>query len=396
MKKILIVSDSLVIGGLEKSLIDLCNNLDYSKYSVDLYLFNEGRQLVSKLNKNVNLLSDSPFYHWVYNSSIGASLLYLIKKGRIDFVVYRIYRFLKARMNITSFTGLDWFFQKKALLKIDEHYDIAMGYAEGTAGYFVAECVEADVKSAWIHTDIKKINTNIKLNRMTFGQVDYICTVSQNSKNSLLELYPEYHDKYRVFNLPSLFDFEEIERLAEQPNDMDSECIKILSVGRLVELKGFHLCVRACKLLLNDNYRVKWYIVGEGEYRSTIENVIRENNLENNFILLGNCSNPYSYIKSADICVQASSYEGFALVVCEEKHFNKPVVVTAIPSFLEMIEHRRNGIVVKRNATDIYMGVKEIIDDMHMGEIIGKTPINGKKSKEETIRDIEKIFMKEV
>ena len=40
--------------------------------------------------------------------------------------------------------------------------------------------------------------------------------------------------------------------------------------------------------------------------------------LENNFILLGNCPNPYSYIRSADICVQPSSYEGFSLSVLED------------------------------------------------------------------------------
>ena len=45
MKKVLIVADSLSMGGLEKTLIDLCNNLDYAKYSVDLYLFNDGREL---------------------------------------------------------------------------------------------------------------------------------------------------------------------------------------------------------------------------------------------------------------------------------------------------------------------------------------------------------------
>ncbi len=396
MKNILIVSDSLVMGGLEKSLIDLCNNLDYSKYSVDLYLFNEGRQLLPRLNKNVHILSDSPFYHWVYNCTISTSLLFLLKKARLDLVVYRLYRFLKARIHQNSFTKLDWFFQKKTLLKIEKHYDVAIGYAEGTAGYFVADCVKADVKSAWIHTDIKQITTNKELDHMTFSKVDYICTVSKNSKNSLMELYPEYCDKYRVFNLPSLFDFTEIERLAEQENDMDSECIRILSIGRLVELKGFHLCVQACRLLLDDDYKVKWYVVGEGEYRKTIECAIKKYNLDDNFILLGNSNNPYSYIQSADICVQASSYEGFALVVCEEKHFKKPVVVTTIPSFLEMIEHCKNGIVVERDATSIYLGVKGIIDDKHMAEIIGSTPINGSRSKEETISEIEKTFMKEV
>ena len=72
-KKVLIVSDSLNMGGLEKCLINVCDNFDYSKYDVDLYLFNEGRTLLDKLNKNVNLLPASPYYKDVYNTSVVAT-----------------------------------------------------------------------------------------------------------------------------------------------------------------------------------------------------------------------------------------------------------------------------------------------------------------------------------
>ena len=74
MKKILIVSDSLSTGGLEKTLIDLCDNLDYNKVQVDLYLFAEGRDLLKNLNKHVNLLQESPYFSDVYNKSLLKSL----------------------------------------------------------------------------------------------------------------------------------------------------------------------------------------------------------------------------------------------------------------------------------------------------------------------------------
>ena len=57
-KKILIVSSSLTTGGLEKCLVNLCDYLDYERYEVDLYLFNEGRALLPKLNPNVTLLPE--------------------------------------------------------------------------------------------------------------------------------------------------------------------------------------------------------------------------------------------------------------------------------------------------------------------------------------------------
>ena len=96
MKDILIVSDSLVTGGLEKTLIDLCNIIDYTKYNVDLYLFSDGRDLVPQLNKNVNLLPDSRYFSMVLNQPIFKAVKSLFKQKKFDLAMYRIFRFLKA------------------------------------------------------------------------------------------------------------------------------------------------------------------------------------------------------------------------------------------------------------------------------------------------------------
>ena len=214
MKDILIVLDSLSTGGLEKTLIDLCNNIDYTKYNVDVYLFNDGRDLVPQLNSNVNLLPDSPYYSTVFNQSVFQSLKTLIRQKRIDLALYRIIKFMKARFGISHNWVFDWYFQKKTMLKIDKQYDVAIGFAERTACYYVADCVNAKVKNMWIHTDIKEIGSNRILDNMAFEKANNICTVSQNSRKSLEELYPQYKSKIKVFTLPSLFDFDRIEALA--------------------------------------------------------------------------------------------------------------------------------------------------------------------------------------
>lgn len=392
MKEILIVADSLTTGGLEKTLIDLCNNIDYTKYKVDLYLFSDGRDLVPQLNRNVTLLPDSPYLSMVFNQPISKAVKALLKQKRFDLVFYRIFRFLKARLGLKGLSETDWRFQKKTMLKINKSYDVAIGFAEGSACYYVADCIDAKVKNMWIHTDIKQINTNRALDVMAFNKADNICTVSQNSKNSLTEFYPQFKDKIKVFTLPSLFDFEHIDSLANEPNEMDSTTVNILSVGRLVELKGFHLCPSALKKLLDDGYSVKWYVAGDGPYRSVIEELINDLNLNNNFILLGNTDNPYTYIKSADICVQPSSYEGLSLVVYEEKHFKKPVICTGIKGNLEMISDGENGIIVERDSESIYKAVKQLLDNPEMLKRLGDTPALNFVDKQTTINNIEKTF----
>lgn len=392
MKSILIVADSLVTGGLEKTLIDLCDNLDYQKYAVDLYLFNEGRDLLPQLNKNVNLLPDSPYFSTVYNRPFGRALKTLLKQKRFDLAFYRVLRFIKSRLKICGFSKTDWCFQKKTMLKISKKYDVAIGFAEGSAGYYVADCVDAKVKNVWIHTDIKKISTNRHLDIMAFKKATNICTVSQSSKRSLSERYPQFTEKIKVFTLPSLFDFERIDSLANEPNEMDTDCQCIVSVGRLVELKGFYLCIEPCKRLVDEGYNIKWYICGDGPQRDELESLIKDHQLENNFVLLGNKANPYTYIKSADICVQPSSYEGFSLVVYEEKLLKKCVVCTPIGSNLEMIEDGLNGSIINRDSESIYKALKSLLDNPQRLKKLSEAPSLNFITKKETINRIEATF----
>ncbi len=394
-KKVLIVSDSLNMGGLEKCLINVCDNLDYNKYDVDLYLSNEGRTLLDKLNKKVNLLPDSPYFKDVYNASIVTSVKTLLKKKKPIFALYRIIRFLRVRFKDNLYRKSDWKMMQKTMLKIDKKYDIAIGFAEGTSCYYVANCVNADVKIGCFHTDLKRINHNWELDEQAFKTLDKVVTVSKNSLNSLKEIHPECKDKFCCIHLPALMDYDEMDMYSLEKNCIDEEkdAVKILSVGRLVELKGFHLCIEPCRRLLDDGFNVKWYVAGEGEHRSVLEKLISQYNLENNFILLGNCPNPYKYIRSADICVQPSSYEGFSLSVIEGKHFKKPMVVTDIPSNLEMIKDGFNGLIVKRNETDIYNAVKRLVSDEDLRKNLGNEPALGNMSNEAIIQEFESLFV---
>lgn len=394
-KKILIVSDSLNMGGLEKCLINLCDNFDYDKYDVDLYLFNEGRTLLPKLNKNVNLLPDSPYYKDVYNLSIGTSLKTLLKKRKFRFAWYRLIRFVRIRFRDYKYRNVDWKIMQQTMLHLDQKYDIAIGFAEGTSCYYVANCVQADIKIGWIHTDLKKVDHNRKLDQQAFEMLDRVATVSQNSLNSLIELHGSCKDKFVCIKLPGLMDYETINILAKEPNQMMIEegVIRILSVGRLVELKGFHLCVPVCKRLIDEGYKIKWYVAGEGDFRTTLEAEIEKYGVKDNFILLGNCSNPYTYINSADICVQPSSYEGFGMSVFEEKYFKKPVVATNIPSNFEMIRDGINGLLVNRDSIAIYRAIKCLLDDKEKMKALGEAPVLDEISNKTIMRDIEMLFV---
>ncbi len=391
-KKILVVSSSLCTGGLEKCLVNFCNNFDSERYEVDLYLFNEGRALQDTLNDNINVLPDSPYYADVYNKSLVSSIITLLKKKQLSLVIYKLGRFIRTRLHKDLNTVNDWENMKKTMLKNPKHYDVAIGFEEGSSGYYVSECADADVKLCWVHTDIKMISTCKEMDRRTFKNVKYVCTVSQNSVNSLCDYYPEFKEKFRCYTLPTMLDYAQIDLKAIEPCEMSNEHINILSVGRLVELKGFHLCVRPLKKLISEGYKLKWYIAGDGDYRETVENLIKTENVEDDFILLGNCDNPYKYIKNADICVQPSSYEGFSVAVWEEKYLKKPVVATTIPSNFEILTDDVNGVLIERNEDAIYEALKELLDNPQKCESMANASANGFEESMNVMAEIEKTF----
>ena len=377
MKRVLFVADSLSVGGLEKSLINLLKFFDHERYQVDLYLFNDGRDLLPELHEKVNLLPQSPCFHDFYCESIGKSVKKLACRGKLGLCFWRILRMIKPRFfklvhrPYNPDTPLDWHIKKKTMLKCQTHYDVAIGFAEGSANHYVADCVDATVKLGWVHTDVSHTAINLKQERRMLSRLDNLVTVSENSKRALVHFFPDLEE--RIVVLPNLMDTQQIDLLSEQvPEGMDLEenCLKIVSVGRLVELKGFHLCPAVCRKLLDAGQRVHWYVIGEGEYRTAIEREIEKYGVASSFTLLGNRSNPYCYERAADICVQPSSYEGKSVVIEEEKYLRKPIVVTDIGAFREVIQHGVTGLIVARDPEALFLAARELCESEQLRQSI--------------------------
>lgn len=105
-----------------------------------------------------------------------------------------------------------------------------------------------------------------------------------------------------------------------------SDTIKILSVGRLVKRKGVDNTIRAVKLLVDEGYKVSYYVIGGGEYENELQKLVTELDLQNEVKFLGKVSteDKYKYIKSCDIFAMPSyeieedkEVEGFGIVYLE-------------------------------------------------------------------------------
>jgi glycosyltransferase involved in cell wall biosynthesis len=132
----------------------------------------------------------------------------------------------------------------------------------------------------------------------------------------------------------------------------------VLSVGRLVEKKGFDTLVRACALLRDRSVRFRCLVYGEGPERPALERLIRALGLEDRVQLPGAILQE----ELVDIYRQATVFalpcqvldngdrDGLPNVLVEAMSMEVPVVSTHVSGVPELVKHGENGFLVPPRA----------------------------------------------
>lgn len=364
-KKLLFVMESLGIGGAEKSLVTLLSQLDYSKYDVDLFLFNKKGEFIDLVPAEVNIL-DTPinFNNFILNPK--ESLRALTKSKNIKLLIYKIIEAVNLAFHrfILKKEYIGWKFIKKSIQSLEDEYDVAIGFLEKKSIYFTVDKVKAKKKIGWIHTDYRNIEFNYKLDSYYLEQLNEVITVSKPCKDSLIEVFPSIENKTKVIS--NMISEKLINKMAnEKVKDIKKEKNEILvcTVGRLTPAKGYDIAIECCERLVKKRLKFKWIVVGDGSERTRLENIIKEKGLEDVFILVGSRSNPYPYMKMCDIYVQPSRWEGFGITVSEAKVLNKKIIVSNIPEFKEQIKDYQSGLIFN-NLDEMVNHIYSIINNI--------------------------------
>lgn len=386
-KKILFVIDSLHSGGAEKSLISLLTLFDYESYEVDLLMFSPNGLYFPLLPKEIRVL-DVPSAIQRKRNRVKD----VIKSGDIKTLYTRIGLALDHRNPYVNKkmhgAQINWKWMSNGIKKLDQNYEVAIAYSQGMPTYFVAEKVNANKKISWFNTDYKSARYNKNFDFKYFKKIDKIVTVSEACKDVLSENFENISEKFEVIYdivSPKLINELSIRNSGfEDSNDG----IRILTIGRFVDAKGYDLAIDACYLLKSEGVNFRWYALGEGPLKSNIEQRIKEKNLEDTFILLGVDANPYPYIKNTDIYVQPSRFEGKPIAVNEAKVLCKPIVVTKFSTVNSQITDEENGLIVDMNSNDIYKGIKKMLEDSKLRQQICLNLMNEKVGTEEEIHKV--------
>lgn len=390
MKKLLFVINSLTIGGSEKSLVSLLNLIDFSKYTVDLFMLKTGEEFDKYIPKQVNVLPIPKYYSYLNGNKLNISMM---KKAKFKICRYKcsIKLILNGKLSrIKNNQQIFYENQKKLLESLDKEYDVAIAYAQGFPTYFIADKVKANKKITWINCDYTATAYDKKLDKLYYDKIDKIIAVSDAGRKSIINVNRDYEEKIEV--IKDIVNPKLIEAMSKESiNELNTKELKIITVARLVEgYKGYDLAIKAAKLLNDEGYKFKWYAIGEGPDRDKIKKLILENKLDDKFILLGSRDNPYPYMRECDIYVQPSRIEGFGLTVIEAKILRKPIVCTNFSTSKELIKHEVDGLIVDINEKSILNGIKSYINHIKLkGKILENL---NNQTQYNTINEIDKFY----
>lgn len=391
-KNLLFVMPGLSAGGGEKSLVNLLSQIDYGQYNVDLFLFNHKGIFMEFLPKEVNVIS-LPDTYKLFSLPFAQSIMRLALENKLSLVYNRMmFAFRNVSNKASSITEqYNWKYIASSLEKLEKKYDAAIGFLEKTSTYFCVDKVKATKKIGWVHIDYDKLGMDPNFDIKYFDQLDHIVTVSEECASILKKRFPAQQDKVDViYNIvsPKMIN-QMISHVNIDVYDRKTDETIILSIGRLHYQKGFEMAIEACRKLVKNNYKIRWYIIGEGEERDKLTGLIKKYRLEDQFILLGLKSNPYPYIKQADIYAQTSKFEGKSIAIDEAKILNKPIVVTNFSTARDQINHGLNGMIVEMNANAIAEGIEGLIEDK---ELKNKLISNLSNEKLGTEQEINKLY----
>lgn len=167
---------------------------------------------------------------------------------------------------------------------------------------------------------------------------DYVVTLTEGDKKNYQKLLG------RTKNIEAIYNPME-EQTIVSDKEPDS---RIITVGRLVSGKGMDYLARVAVSVLKKHRNWKWYVLGEGEERTFLEKMIRENQLEKQLILTGLVDNVGEYLAQSKLFVLTSKSEGLPMCLLEAKAYNLPCVSFDIPTGPnEIIEDGVNGYLIE-------------------------------------------------
>ena len=347
-KKIIHIVDTLCVGGREKIVIDICNNLNAEVFDVYIItLTNDLNEIAGLINRNKVNLIELPVDH---SDLVGAKTIFNFTKVK---------KLLSKKIKSINPDIIHTHSYLHRLLII---FSAIKSYSSTTAVYHT-------VHTSGMYYNPKTFSDYFKLRieKLVLGILKpNLISISEIIHENNQRLFKNQSKSIQY--IPNGVDLEIFDKnkYALLPEDFGAknDDIILTYVARFCWGKNHITLLKALKIILETNSNVRLLLAGEGDTRKEIEAFISENNLQRNVILLGSISNIAELLSISTIAVFPSEFEGFTLTLIEKMAMGLPVVASNNDIFTRLICHKENGMLFSMfDENDLATCVLELLDD---------------------------------
>lgn len=372
-KKIAFYIESMIVGGAEKVLIDLVNNLNPNQFDI---------WVIAIFKKSVYTN-----YEFQFSEQFNTNINYIFLIDNSKQWKYTAFNFLFNKVN------KKWIYS----FLVKEKFDVEIAFYEGLPTMFVSHSSQKSKKIAWLHTLQNRLYQNFSRTELQKKIDDYsrfnkIIGVSESVCDSFVNFFPKLQAVccYNPINEKKIVE----QSYSEELKSINKNILSFVAVGRLIEIKGFERLINIFYKIKKLGYHFELNIIGDGELKSALQEKIDSFQLHNEVRLLGFKSNPYPYIKHADVLVCSSFQEGFGMVLVEALTLNVPVISTDCGGMNEIIDSGNNGIICENSEEKLFETILKICQNPSLLEEFSlyQKSNSFKFSLEETMREIEKLL----
>lgn len=355
-KKIIFVTKALWIGGIETALVNLLKYFDYDKYDVTLLVLKAELDMLDQIQPKCRvMIADREETVTFQERYRYGSLFHLTEKSDAPSRLHKmmmwtvpIIRWVENRLYIR--------YIKKQMK--NERFDTAVIYSD-VAGETAIRAIKADKYLMFYHHGAMR---HVYHDKIAYKKCEKIISVSEHQAEVLRKFNPRYSNK--VTAIPNLIDVAGIREksLALTRDQFDTTKFNIVSVGRVSHEKGMDLAVKACaELVKGGNDNIRWWIVGDGPAMQEVRKIIAELDMDAYVITVGMQTNPYPYIRQANLYVQPSRFEAFGLTILEAMILGKAVLATDTMGAHASIENGKNGLICDATEKKLAEQIKALI-----------------------------------
>lgn len=333
--KVLFFIESLSGGGAEKILFTIVNHINKDRFDLTVStVIAEGvyAERVSKLTRFKPLI-----------------------KVRNPFLFKVLYHL------IYFYLPIKWVYS----LFVPKGNDVEVAFCEGFATKLLSHS-SAKRKIAWVHTDMilnpwtqGLVYSSIENERNAYLKYNKVICVSETVRDSVKNKFAVESDV--LYN--PIYSDEIIKKSKEKIPVPEKKRFRFITLGRLVEQKGYDRLLKVVKKLRNENFDFDLWILGEGPARKALTDYIIENGLEKEVKIWGFIPNPYPYMVTGDVFVCSSRSEGYSTAVSEALILGIPVVTTLCSGMKELLQDGNSGLIVKNEELTLVEPLKKMMND---------------------------------